>query len=172
MARVVRKSGLLASAYASGEGVMGDGQAHEASAPWLLLRLLVGCQFIAAGAFSLLRWDATVAFNALLTGPSLAPAATALAIGLTIGGGLSVATGWRARLGALLLIAFLVPATVRHVLAAGHASELLSGLATQSAAAVDLADLARRGQLAAVAKNIALLAVATFIALRGVRPTS
>ena len=143
----------------------------ESRLPFLILRIVVGLQFVAAGSFSLLRWDATVAFNALLTGPGLAPVATAAAIALTVAGGLSLVTGIRARWGAVLLILFLLPATVRHVIAAGAAAELLQqagGVAADQAA--ELAGLARRGQLAAVAKNIALLGVTAFIAMRGVEP--
>jgi uncharacterized membrane protein YphA (DoxX/SURF4 family) len=130
---------------------------------WLLLRLVVGAQFVAAGAFSALQWRATVDFNATLTGSALAPAATALAIGLLIAGGTSVTLDYHARIGALLLLAFLIPASLRHLLVA-------SEVTAHVPAASDLAALAKRGQLASFAKNLALMALVVFIAARGIGP--
>ena len=132
---------------------------------FLILRVVVGLQFVAAGAFSLRGWEATVLFNALLVGPDLAGLATGLAVALNLVGGLSLVAAIQPRLGALLLLAFLLPATIRHGVAAQHADALLSGLGSEpDATALELAGLARRGQLAAVAKNVALMAVVGFIA--------
>jgi len=121
--------------------------------------------------FSAAHWQATVDFNALLTGNTLAPVATAFAIGALIAGGLSLLTGRHTRVGALLVLAFLVPATIRHVIAAGHAVQLAEPAVVAAQPVVgELSQLAKRGQMAAVVKNLGLIAVVVFVALRGVGP--
>lgn len=143
-------------------------QAPESPTPWRVLRWVVGLQFMAAGSFSALQWQATVDFNALLTGPGLAPVATALQVALALGGGVSLVANLRPRLGASLLLAFLVPATVRHGFAAHEATHLVQSAGGAAGDAVErLGALARRGQLASIAKNIGLVGVVLFIAMRG-----
>lgn len=139
----------------------------EPRAPWLVLRWVVGLQFVAAASFSALNWPATVEFNALLTGAQLAPVATALQIAFALVGGLSIATDFHPRAGALLLFAFLVAASARHLVAAREAVHLveLAG-ATGSDVVSQLGALARRGQMASLAKNIGLIGVVLFIAMR------
>lgn len=130
--------------------------------PWILLRVIVGLPFIAAGLFSAIHWNASVAFNAELTGPALAPAFTALAVSQILGG-LSLVTGYKARLGAVLLLAFLLPASVRHLWIAQH----VAGFGVGDA---ELVTLATRGQLASLEKNIGLIGVMVFVIIRGVGP--
>ena len=67
--------------------------AAEHRLPWLVLRVALGLQFIAAGAFSARNWSATVDFNAVLTGADLAAAATVAAVALNMVGGVSILTG-------------------------------------------------------------------------------
>ena len=83
-----------------------------------------------------------------LTGSAAAPLATAVATVLVVGGGGALASGRGVRIGAGALVLFLIPATVRHLVVAG---DIDPGL--------QLADLARRGQLASAAKNLALIAL-------------
>ncbi|GEM_PF-2468290 len=140
------------------------------SLSWTVLRITVGLQFMAAGAFSALKWSATVDFNAVLVGAALAPTATAAAIVLNLVGGLSILTAVRPRWGAVCLLVFLVPATVRHLLVAQQVISVLDQVPVSEPAAL-LADWARRGQLASLAKNVALAGVAAFIALGGMPET-
>ena len=82
---------------------------------WLVLRILVGLPFVASGVFNAINWDASNQFNAILLG-SAAPVLTILGV-LQIAGGLSIISGYQMKWGALLLLAFLLPATLRHFLA-------------------------------------------------------
>ena|SRR5688572_17879233 len=117
---------------------------------WLVLRILVGLPNIGVGLFNLINWDASNSFNAILLGDTAAPALTILGIA-QLAGGLMIITGYQLRLGVLLILAFLVPATLRHFLAARE-------LVGDDAVTV----LARRGQLSCVEKNIGLIGVMLF----------
>jgi uncharacterized membrane protein YphA (DoxX/SURF4 family) len=140
--------------------------------PWLILRTILGLHFIASGAFNARSWNEYVTFNALLTGPAAAPWFTAALIGLVLAGGLCILTGYRVRAGAVCAFAFLVAATVRHVVAARTVGTMVGpGLTgAHQEAVTQLIDIARRGQLASVAKNIGLIGVVVFVALRGLEP--
>jgi uncharacterized membrane protein YphA (DoxX/SURF4 family) len=116
---------------------------------WLALRILVGLPFMASGVFNAINWDASNAFNSVLLGDTLAPALTLLGIIQIVGGGLIIAG--QVKWGALVLLAFLLPATLRHFLAA---RELISEDA--------LTILAKRGQLSCVEKNVGLIGVMIF----------
>ena len=120
---------------------------------WLILRVLVGLPFVASGIFNAINWDASNQFNAILLGESLAPSLTILGIA-QIAGGLSLITGFHMKWGALLLLAFLLPATLRHFLAA---RELVGDDA--------LTVIAKRGQLSCVEKNTGLIGVMIFFLL-------
>lgn len=97
----------------------------------LVGRLLIGILFIAAGIGGIMEWEGvTLLFHNTMNmwsqaiGPesglagtvqfiaSLAELLVGLATLLKLVGGLSVLTGYRCRLGALLLLIFMVPATV------------------------------------------------------------
>ena len=119
-------------------------------AAWLVLRILVGLPFVGSGIFNAINWDASNAFNAILLGETAAPALTILGIA-QIAGGLSIITGYQMRYGALLLLAFLLPATLRHFLAA---RELVGD--------DPLMLIAKRGQLSCVEKNVGLIGVMLF----------
>ncbi len=138
----------------------------RAATSWRILRWVVGLQFVAAGCFSALQWQATVDFNALLVGPTLAPSATLAQVLLALLGGVSWVGHVRPRWGAIALLIFLVPATMRHVVAAQAVADLAATVGPGTAQEA-LAALARRGQLAAVAKNVALIGLAVFVAVRG-----
>src|SRR3954467_644088 len=75
----------------------------------LLARFLLSAIFIAAG-FG--HFSTKTIEMAALAGVPLATLAVPLSGLMSIAGGLSVLVGYRARLGALLLIAFLVPVTL------------------------------------------------------------
>ncbi len=106
--------------------------------------------FVGSGIFNTINWDASNQFNAILLGESAAPVLTILGI-LQIVGGLSIIFGYQMKWGALLLLAFLLPATLRHFLAA---RELVSDDA--------LTVIAKRGQLSCVEKNTGLIGVMLF----------
>ncbi len=125
------------------------------AAAWTLLRVVLGVQSIAAGVFSLVGWSATVRFNAIALGASAAAAATALGSAALILGGISLVTGRAQQLGALALLAFLIPATIRHFVVSR----------TLGAEGAALVELAVRGQLASAAKNVPLIALAAAILL-------
>ena len=120
---------------------------------WLVLRVLVGLPFVASGIFNAINWDASNQFNAILLGESLAPALTILGV-LQIVGGLSLITGFQMRWGVVLLLMFLLPATLRHFLAA---RELVGE--------DPLSVVAKRGQLSCVEKNVGLIGVMIFFAI-------
>jgi putative oxidoreductase len=73
-------------------------------------RLLLSLIFLMSGANKIIDWSGTQEFMAA-KGMSLIPLFLLAAILFEIVGGLSVLAGFKARLGALLLIAFLVPVT-------------------------------------------------------------
>ena len=120
---------------------------------WLVLRILVGLPNIGVGLFNAINWDASNSFNAILLGDTVAPALTILGIAQLVGG-LLIITGYQLRLGAFLILAFLIPATLRHFLAA---RELVGDDA--------LTVLAKRGQLSCVEKNIGLIGVMIFFSM-------
>ena len=120
---------------------------------WLVLRILVGLPNIGVGLFNLINWDASNQFNAILLGEAAAPALTILGIAQLVGG-LMIITNFHLRFGALLILAFLLPATLRHFIAA---RELIGD--------DPLTVLARRGQLSCVEKNIGLIGVMLFFLL-------
>jgi len=74
-------------------------------------RLLLSLIFIVSGYAKLTHWSGTAAGIAA-KGIPLVSLATALAILLELGGGLSLLAGYRTRLVALLLALFLVPVTL------------------------------------------------------------
>jgi putative oxidoreductase len=88
----------------------------------LLARILLSQIFIAAGVNHILSWGGTIkymtaqgmAMEGILGGAGKAVVHIFLlaAVVLLLLGGLSILAGFRARLGAVLLIAFLVPATL------------------------------------------------------------
>ncbi len=146
----------------------------DGTLPVLILRIGIGLPFVAAGAFSALNWQATLQFNAILTGAALAPASTAAGVCLLIAGGLSILFGYKARLGALCILLFLLPASARHLVAAQEATEmaiLLEVQHGQTEIVERMSNLARRGQLASFVKNMGLTGVAVFFLLGGVEPT-
>jgi uncharacterized membrane protein YphA (DoxX/SURF4 family) len=121
---------------------------------WRPLRVTAGIQFVVAGAFSAVSWTATVEFNRALVGAAASPAATGLASALLIVGGLSLTIGYETRIGAVCIVAFLVPATIRHLLVV---ASIDSG--------APLSELAERGQLASASKNLVLIALMLALAL-------
>jgi len=74
-------------------------------------RILLSAIFIFAGVHKVFHWTET-ANGMANVGMVAVPLFLAATIVVEIAGGLSVATGWRARWGALALAAFLIPATV------------------------------------------------------------
>lgn len=77
----------------------------------LAARLCLAAVFLYSGATKLIQWHAAIAeFEALgLPLPTVAIAAT---VAVQLSGGLAVALGWRVRLAALALAAFIVIATL------------------------------------------------------------
>jgi uncharacterized membrane protein YphA (DoxX/SURF4 family) len=126
----------------------------ESIVSWRPLRVTAGIQFVVAGAFSALDWTATVEFNQALVGVAASPAATGLASALLIVGGLSLSIGYQTRTGAMCTLAFLIPATIRHLLVVAS----IDGDAP-------LGELAERGQLASASKNLVLIALMIAFAL-------
>jgi putative oxidoreductase len=111
-------------------------------------RILLAAIFILSGAGKLMGWSGTAGMMAAkgLPAPQVL---LALAIAFEILGGLSVATGYRARIGALLLILFLIPATlVFHNFWAYQGGE-------------------REMQMAHFLKNVAILGGLLIVAARG-----
>lgn len=77
----------------------------------LLGRALLALIFLVSALHKLAAWQATVAYMASRGMPA-APAFLVAAVALEIAGSLSLLLGFRARVGAALLIAFLVPTTL------------------------------------------------------------
>ncbi len=77
----------------------------------LLGRVLLSGIFLMSGVMKIMKWSAT-ADRMSAEGMPAAPFFLAAAIALEIGGGLAVLLGYQARLGALALVLFLVPATL------------------------------------------------------------
>jgi uncharacterized membrane protein YphA (DoxX/SURF4 family) len=124
---------------------------------WLILRICVGLPFIGSGIFNAVNWDASNDFNAILLGTTAAPVLTILGVAQIIGG-LSIASGYQMRFGAVLLLAFLLPATIRHFVAA-------QALIADDALTV----VAKRGQLSCVEKNVGLIGVMIFVLIVDLR---
>lgn len=76
----------------------------------LLGRLFLTAIFLSSGLNKVLQWENTAAYMTA-QGMPLVPLFLFGAIALELGGGLSVLLGWKARIGALALVVFLVPAT-------------------------------------------------------------
>jgi len=76
----------------------------------LLARVFIAALFLVAGTRKLLTYTATVGYFAKLGFPA-SEAIAVLAIVIEIGGGLMLATGWRTRWAAWLLVVFVVVAT-------------------------------------------------------------
>lgn len=125
----------------------------EPASPWRIVDIVAGLQFVVAGLFSILNWSSTVTFNETLVGEAASPTATGLGAVLSIIGGLCLTAGYRTGLGAFLVLAFLVPATIRHLLVVASID-----------AARPLGDLAERGQLSSASKNLVLIALLIAIA--------
>ncbi len=77
----------------------------------VLGRIFLGLIFIASGIGKIFDWSGTSAYMDAKCMP-LVPVFLVLAILLELAGGLSVATGYRQKWGAIALILFLVPATL------------------------------------------------------------
>jgi putative oxidoreductase len=77
----------------------------------LLGRILLSMIFLASGAMKLLDWPGT-AEGMAAEGMVAVPVFLGLAVFCELAGGLSILMGFKARWGALLLAAFLVPVTV------------------------------------------------------------
>jgi len=76
----------------------------------LLARVFIAALFLVAGTRKLLTYTATVGYFAKLGFPA-SEAIAVLAIVIEIGGGLMLATGWRTRWAAWLLVVFVAVAT-------------------------------------------------------------
>jgi len=76
----------------------------------LLARVFIAALFLVAGTRKLLTYTATVGYFAKLGFPA-SEAIAVLAIVIEIGGGLMLATGWRTRWAARLLVVFVAVAT-------------------------------------------------------------
>lgn len=77
----------------------------------LVGRVLLSLIFIMSGLQKITAWNQTAAYMASKHMPAV-PLFLAAAIVLEVFGGLSVLTGFKARLGAMALIVFLVPTTL------------------------------------------------------------
>lgn len=78
----------------------------------LVGRICIGALFIWAAFEKLIHWSATVAHVKQREVP-YASLALPLAIAIQIFGGLSLFLGYQIRIGALILILFIIPATIR-----------------------------------------------------------
>jgi putative oxidoreductase len=76
----------------------------------LLARVFIAALFLVAGTRKLLTYAATVGYMTKLGFPA-PEVLTPIAIAIEIGGGLMLASGWRTRWAAWLLVAFVVVAT-------------------------------------------------------------
>ncbi|MBP9144335.1 MAG: DoxX family protein [Thermoanaerobaculia bacterium] len=123
---------------------------------WLVLRVCVGLPAIASGIFNAINWDASNEFNSILLGGA-APVLTILGIAQILAG-LLIITGYQLRLGVAIMLAFWIPATIRHFLAA----RALVG-------DDPLVILAKRGQLSCVEKNVGLIGVMIFLFVADLR---
>lgn len=77
----------------------------------LLGRALLSAIFLLAGVMKLVNWNATVEHMAS-EGMVAVPFFLAAAVAVELGGGLSLLLGYGARFGAILLVLFLIPATL------------------------------------------------------------
>ncbi|MBX7058595.1 MAG: hypothetical protein K1X75_11065 [Leptospirales bacterium] len=137
----------------------------------LAVRIVLGAQLLLGFVFNLLHWPDTVATSAAMLGDSLAPWASAGAIALLGLSGLSLMFDFRPQWGAILLALFLLPATPSHILSAREARQ--QGEAAVAAQPEEagrlpirrLTEIADRGQIANVGKNLVLLAAGVWLAL-------
>ena len=123
---------------------------------WLVLRICVGLPAIASGLFNVINWDDSNQFNSILFGGA-APVLTILGIAQILAG-LLIITGYQVRVGAAIMLAFWIPATIRHLLSA----RALVG-------DDPLVVLAKRGQLSCVEKNVGLIGVMIFLFVADLR---
>lgn len=77
----------------------------------LIGRILLSAIFLMSGFSKLTTWDQTAGYMAA-QGMPLVPLFLIGAVIFELGGGLSVLLGYRARLGALALVLFLIPTTI------------------------------------------------------------
>lgn len=90
----------------------------------LLGRVFVALIFVMAGVMKIFGFESTAEMMAG-QGIPMAQLALVLAIILELGGGLMVMFGWKARLGALMLVVFMIPVTfVFHSFWLHEASEI------------------------------------------------
>lgn len=82
----------------------------ERSSP-LVGRILLSLIFFISGISKMVHWSGTVGYMTA-QGMPLVPLFLLLAILFELAGGLSLLLGWRARLGTLVLLAFLIPTTL------------------------------------------------------------
>jgi uncharacterized membrane protein YphA (DoxX/SURF4 family) len=123
---------------------------------WLVLRVCVGVPAISSGIFNAINWDASNEFNSILLGGA-APVLTILGIAQILAG-LLIITGYQLQVGVAIMLAFWIPATIRHFLAA----RALVG-------DDPLVVLAKRGQLSCVEKNVGLIGVMIFLFVADLR---
>ena len=117
---------------------------------WLVLRVCVGLPAISSGIFNAINWNASNEFNSILLGGA-APVLTILGIAQILGG-LAIISGYPMRVGVAIMLAFWIPATIRHFLSA-------CALVGNDPLVV----LAKRGQLSCVEKNIGLIGLMIFL---------
>lgn len=119
----------------------------------LMGRMLLSAIFLLSGFMKLMSWPATAELMAEV-GMIAVPFFLSLAILFEIGGGLALLLGWQARLGALALIAFLIPVTLIF-----HDFWAFEGLA-------------RQNELAHFLKNLTIMGGLLLILSRGAGPHS
>lgn len=137
----------------------------------LVFRVGFGLFFALAGLGHLVNFPMTVdGAGILFRDETMAQAAAVLAVVFLLAGGLSVAFGFKARVGGVLLALFLIPATLIHVLvmemAVNSASLLQADAAAGAAQTIEtLRNMAVQGHQANVMKNLVLLLGALRFAL-------
>jgi putative oxidoreductase len=119
----------------------------------LLGRALLSAIFLLSGLMKAMHWPAIVE-QMTEEGMAAVPFLLALAILFEIGGGLAILLGWQARLGALALIAFLIPVTLIF-----HDFWEYEGLA-------------RQNEMAHFLKNLTIMGGLLLILSRGAGPLS
>ena len=138
-----------------------------------VFRVGFGVFFLLAGLGHLFGFQTTVdGAGILIRDEGMARVAAGAAVVLLLGGGLSVATGYRVRVGGALLVLFLVPATLIHVLVMEMAVNAASLLQAEAATAAQqtietLRGMAVQGHQANVMKNLVLMLAAVRFALCG-----
>lgn len=107
-------------------------------------RILLSLIFVISGIEKILGWSGTAAYMAS-TGMPLVPLLLTLAILVEVGGGLALLIGFKARLAALALLAFLIPTTLTF-----HNFWVYQGAAREAQLVNFLKNLAIMGGLAMV----------------------